>query len=67
MTIAKKIASARMFLKAGNQYAYAQALSAAIRCAASDRAAAAFRRAIIDDQMEHLFRGLGGPAPIAKL
>ncbi len=66
MSITKIIENARRHLHAGNPGAYARAMSAAIRSAMSDRSAAAYRKAIIDDQCEHMFVGLATSCPRAK-
>ncbi len=66
MTIAKQIENSRKFLRAGNAGAYARGMSAAIRAAMSDRAAAAFRKAIAEDNAESLFANLSTSCPLAK-
>jgi hypothetical protein len=65
MTIAKQIENARKHLAAGNRHAYAAQISAGIRSAMSDRAAKAFRKAIIEDKTEALFVNLATSCPLA--
>lgn len=55
MTIARTIEIARQHLKAGNPGAYARVMAGAIRAAASNRAANAYRDAIAEDKAWSLF------------
>lgn len=66
MTITKQIESARRYLRDGNGGAYARSMSGAIRAAASDRAANAFRKAIAEDGAEGFFDRLNTVCPIAR-
>lgn len=63
MTITKQIQTARSYKD--NAGAYARVMSAAIRSAMSDRAAKAFRAAIIEDGMQHAFAGFDTNCPTA--
>ena len=62
MTIAGTIALARGYGITGG---YARVMSGAIRAAASERAARAYRAAIAEDGAEGLFVGLNTTCPIA--
>ena len=62
MTAAHTIEMARQH---GFNGAYARIMSAAIRSAQSERAANAFRKAIIEDHAGHLFRNLETDCPVA--
>lgn len=64
MTITRQIAFARQSLP-GNPGAYARSMSAAIRAAASNRAASALRKAIAEDKAERHFVGLDTACPLA--
>ncbi|MBT9385484.1 hypothetical protein KM176_16540 [Pseudooceanicola sp. CBS1P-1] len=54
MTIAKTIETARQHLTNGNAGAYARIMSGAVRAAASDRAANAYRAAMKADGFDAL-------------
>ena len=65
MTITKQIEMARKMLNAGNGGAYARLMSGSIRAAMSDRAAKAFRAAIVEDGAERFFSKLDTNCPVA--
>ena len=64
--IAKQIANSRVHLSLGDEFTYAAGMAAAIRSALSERAVKAFRKAIVEDGAEDLFRKLESPCPVAR-
>jgi hypothetical protein len=63
VTVTKTIETARSYLPT-NRGAYARTMAAAIRSASSDKAARAYRVAIVEDSLEFLFVNLWSDCPI---